>query len=47
MRERFFTPGLRFKNYEELNAWLHDKLTVLLEIANSRPAKQGGASRNV
>src|SRR5213592_4276086 len=25
VRERFFTPRLRFKNYEELNAWLHDK----------------------
>ncbi|MET3594725.1 hypothetical protein ABID26_004133 [Mesorhizobium shonense] len=25
MRERFFTPRLRFKTYEELNAWLQDK----------------------
>ena len=25
VRERFFTPRLRFKNYEELNAWLRDK----------------------
>jgi hypothetical protein len=25
VRERFFTPRLRFKNYEELNAWLLDK----------------------
>ncbi|ESY79422.1 transposase [Mesorhizobium sp. LNHC221B00] len=25
VRERFFTPRLRFKTYEELNAWLHDK----------------------
>jgi hypothetical protein len=24
VRERFFTPRLRFKNYEELNAWLLD-----------------------
>jgi hypothetical protein len=24
-RERFFTPRLRFKNYDELNAWLLDK----------------------
>ncbi len=23
--ERFFTPRLRFKTYEKLNAWLHDK----------------------
>ena len=25
MRERFFTPRLRFKSYDELNAWLLDK----------------------
>jgi transposase len=25
VRERFFTPRLRFKSYEELNAWLADK----------------------
>jgi len=25
MRERFFTPRLRFKTYEELNAWLLDQ----------------------
>ena len=25
MRERFFTPRLRFKSYDELNAWLMDK----------------------
>ena len=25
VRERFFTPRLRFKSYEELNAWLHDR----------------------
>ena len=25
MRERFFTPRLRFKCYDELNAWLMDK----------------------
>jgi len=25
VRERFFTPRLRFKNYDELNAWLLDK----------------------
>ena len=25
IRERFFTPRLRFKNYDELNAWLLDK----------------------
>ena len=25
VRERFFTPRLRFKTYDELNAWLLDK----------------------
>lgn len=25
MRERFFTPRLKFKNYDELNAWLLDR----------------------
>ena len=25
VRERFFTPRLRFKNYDELNTWLTDK----------------------
>lgn len=25
VRERFFTPRLRFKNHDELNAWLLDK----------------------
>ncbi len=25
VRERFFTPRLRFKNYDELNAWLLDR----------------------
>ena len=25
VRERFFTPRLRFRSYEELNAWLLDK----------------------
>ena len=25
VRERFFTPRLRFKSYDELNAWLVDK----------------------
>ena len=25
MRERFFTPRLRFKRLDELNAWLLDK----------------------
>jgi hypothetical protein len=25
VRERFFTPRLRYKNLDELNAWLLDK----------------------
>ena len=25
VRERFFTPRLRFKSYDELNAWLMNK----------------------
>ena len=25
VRERFFTPRLRFKNYDEMNAWLTDQ----------------------
>ena len=25
MRERFFTPRLRFTSYEEMNAWLLDR----------------------
>ena len=28
VRERFFTPRLRFKSYDELNAWLLDKCLV-------------------
>ena len=26
MRERFFAPRLRVKNYDELNAWLLDQV---------------------
>jgi DNA-binding winged helix-turn-helix (wHTH) protein len=35
VRERFFTPRLRFKNLDELNAWLLDKCTAYAVI---RPA---------
>jgi hypothetical protein len=28
MRERFFTPRLKFKSYDELNAWLLDRCVV-------------------
>ena len=29
VRERFFTPRLRVKSYDELNAWLIDKMHCL------------------
>src|SRR5271166_1045828 len=31
VRERFFTPRLRFKTYDELNAWLMDRCIVYAE----------------
>ena len=31
VRERFFTPRLRFKSYDELNAWLADKCVAYAE----------------
>jgi transposase len=36
VRERFFTPRLRFKNYEELNAWLLDQ-SVAYAKAHTHP----------
>jgi transposase len=36
VRERFFTPRLRFKNYDELNAWLVDK-TIAFARAHRHP----------
>lgn len=36
VRERFFTPRLRFKNYDELNAWLLDK-TIAYARAHRHP----------
>ena len=36
VRERFFTPRLRFKNYDELNAWLLDK-TIAFARAHRHP----------
>ena len=39
VRERFFTPRLRFKTYEELNAWLLDKCVAYAKAhRSSRPA---------
>ncbi len=34
IRERFFTPRLKFKSYEELNAWLLDRCVA---YAKSQP----------
>lgn len=36
MRERFFTPRLRFRSYDELNAWLLDK-TIAYARAHRHP----------
>ena len=36
MRERFFTPRLRFKSYDDLNAWLVDKCLAWAE-AHAHP----------
>ncbi|MBN8440210.1 MAG: IS21 family transposase [Thauera sp.] len=38
VRERFFTPRLRFKSYDELNAWLMDK-TVAYARAHAHPER--------
>jgi transposase len=46
VRERFFTPRLRFKNYEELNAWLLDRCIAYAKAHRHRGALQGlGAAR--
>ena len=34
VRERFFTPRLRFKSYDELNAWLHRSMHRLRQGAS-------------
>jgi transposase len=38
VRERFFTPRLRFTTYDELNAWLLDK-TIVYAKAHSHPER--------
>jgi transposase len=38
VRERFFTPRLRFKSYDELNAWLMDKCIAWAK-AHSHPER--------
>jgi transposase len=40
VRERFFTPRLRFKSYHELNAWLVDKCVVWAK-AHAHPEESG------
>ena len=32
VRERFFTPRLRFKTYDEMNAWLLDKCVAHAKV---------------
>ena len=41
VRERFFTPRLRFKSYDELNAWLLDKCLAWAKA--HRPSRAAGA----
>src|SRR5487761_19157 len=40
IRERFFTPRLRFKNYDELNAWLLDQCVAYAK-AHRHPELSG------
>jgi len=40
VRERFFTPRLRFKSYDELNAWLTDK-SIAYAKAHHHPELTG------
>ena len=40
MREQFFTPRLRFKSYDELNAWLTDKCIAFAK-AHPHPEEPG------
>jgi transposase len=39
VRERFFTPRLRFRTYDDLNAWLMDK-TIAYAKAHAHPERQ-------
>jgi transposase len=47
VRERFFTPRLRFKSYDELNAWLMDKCIAWTKAHGhpERPRRSGKCSR--
>ena len=40
VRERFFTPRLRFKSYDDLNAWLVDKCLAWAK-AHAHPEESG------
>jgi transposase len=40
VRERFFTPRLRFKTYDELNAWLLDRCVAYAK-AHTHPERPG------
>ncbi len=40
VRERFFTPRLRFKSYDELNGWLVDRCVVWAK-AHAHPEQSG------
>src|ERR1700676_1233014 len=44
VRERFFTPRLRVKTYDELNAWLTDKCIAYAKVHPhpERPPQPGG-----
>ena len=40
VRERFFTPRLRFKNFDELNAWLLDKCVTYAKAHDHQELKE-------
>ena len=41
VRERFFTPRLRFKNFDELNVWLTDRCIAYAPRPTSIPRVHG------
>jgi hypothetical protein len=48
VRERFVTPGLRFKSHDELNTWLLDKCAAYawpIAMSTSLSAPSGTCSR--
>jgi hypothetical protein len=40
VRERFFTPRLRFKTYDELNAWLPDQCNRAMRTRRGKNDQQ-------